>query len=339
MRTLRAPILIASTLAFGCGGDDGSTASDSAADTTGISAGDASGPGTTTATASATTPMDDGDATAVDGSGGGSSSEGGGGSGLVVPCDDDGTADPDFGLICFFGVDGDPMEPAATIEHSVGQFDGQDALYIRLTLAPWFADNTYGTTAIGWTAHDHKFRDLVGSDHAEIHLRDPMGNTVFHFKTDYITEDDTASSGYLSLGVWGGEGEMIDGDVAQILAATSSISRNLNDRGYAEYIEDSPATDEDYTPNVDAPEWDYRVVYEVWIALAAFSPDVLPVSACIDNIHASPSKLDSNTVDVVPDECPPGWGCWKTDGCGECDYYDPDLGDLCDPTAGGVDVP
>jgi hypothetical protein len=334
MRTIRKPLLLASALSFGCGGDD-SSSSDSGADTTGISVGDTSS--ASTATATATAPMTDGDSTAVDGSGG-SSSDGGAGSGLVVPCDDEGTADPDVGIICFFGVDGDPMEPAATIEHSVGEFDGQDALYIRLTLAPWFADNTYGVNAIGWP-NEHKFRDLTGSDHAEIHLRDPMGNTVFHFKTDYITDDDTAASGYLSLGVWGGEGEVLDGDETQILAATSSISRNLNDRGYAEYVVDSPATDESYTPNPETPEWDYRVVYEIWIALAAFSPDVLPVSACIENIHASPSKLDSNTVDVVPDECPPGWGCWKTDGCGECDYYDPDLGDLCDPTAGGVDIP
>ncbi len=338
MRTLRIPLSFACIVALGCGGDD-SSSSDSGADTTGVSAGDTTGTATATATASATTPMTaDGGSTAIDGSGEASSSDGGGGSGLVVPCDDDGTGDPDVGIICFFGIEGDPMEPAATIEHSVGEFDGQDALYIRLTLAPWFADNTYGANQIGWT-RDHKFRDLVGSDHAEIHLRDPMGNTVFHFKTDYISEDDTAASGYLSLGVWGGEGEVLDGDAAQILAATSSISRNLNDRGYAEYTTDSPATDESYTPNPETPEWDYRVVYEVWIALAAFEADVLPVSACIENIHASPSKLDSNTVDVVPDECPPGWGCWKTDGCGECDYYDPDLGDLCDPTAGGVDVP
>jgi hypothetical protein len=320
-----------------CGGD--STDSDSAADTA-TTTGTATSPATTTtnATVSDTTGSVSmsGSSGAADSSG---STTGGAGSGLVVPCGDEGTADPDLGIICFFDVVNPDMEPAATIEHSVGEFDGQQALYIRLTLAPWFVDNTYGVNAIGWP-NDHKFGDLVGSDHAEIHLRDPAGTTVYHFATDYITDNDDSPSGYLSMGIWGGEGKMFEGDETQVLAATSSISRNLNDRGYAEYVVDSPATDEDYTPNPATPEWDYRVVYEVWIALSGFTAEQLPVSACIENIHASPSKVDSNTVDVIPDECPPGWGCWKVEGgCGECDAYDPDLGDLCDPTAGGAPVP
>src|SRR5437870_2031400 len=84
-------------------------------------------------------------------------------------------------------------------------------------------------SAIGWDAHGHKFGDLVGSDHAEIHLKDPMGATVFHFSTDYLTATDDLPSGYSSLGIWGGEGQMIEGDETQVLAANSSISRNLND--------------------------------------------------------------------------------------------------------------
>jgi hypothetical protein len=282
--------------------------------------------------ASATGAGQDGSSGAAE-SGGGSSTGAGGGGGPVVPCGDDGTADPDEGIICFYDVINPGMEPAATIEHAVGVFEGQQALYIRLTLAPWFCDNTYGVNAMGWP-NEHKFKDLTGSDHAEIHLKDPAEQTVFHFKTDYLTADDTAVSGFKCLGVWGGEGEMIAGDDTQILAANSSISRNLNERGYAEYIVDSPATDDDYTPNAATPDWDYRVIYEVWIALDGFTD--LPVQACIEFIHASPSKEESNTKEVVPDECPPGWGCYNTDmQCGECDdYVDPDVGDLCDPTDG-----
>jgi hypothetical protein len=321
-------------LVAACGGDSGdsSTGAEGSTGTSGI--GSASAMSTTTAA--------DTSGASSAGSGGadsGSSTTGGDGSGLVVPCGDDGTGDAHLEIICFFQLDGDPMEPAATIEHFVGDWQGEPALYLRLTLAPWFADNTYGMNAIGWDTHAHKFGDLVGSDHAEIHLKDPSGATVFHFSTDYITADDTAASGYLDLGIWGGEGMMIEGDETQVLAATSSISRNLNDRGYTDYLVDSPATDENYTPNPDAPEWDYRVVYEVWIALSGFAMEQLPVQACIENIHASPSKLSSNTVDVIPDECPPGWGCWKTGGCGDCDAYDPDQGDLCDPSAGGIPEP
>ena len=51
-------------------------------------------------------------------------------------------------------------------------------------------------------------------------------------------------------------------------------------------------------------------------------------------IHASPSKLEGNTVEVIPDECPPGWGCFEVDGC-TCDSApDPDGTDECDPTEG-----
>lgn len=326
MRTRTRALVFA--LAAGCGSDDGGGAASTGDGTAGVDPGDTTG-------ASTNAPTDSGvDASTMADGGDASSGGGGGGSGLVVPCDDDGSADPDLGIICFFDVVGHPMEPAATIEHSIGDFNGEQALYIRLSLAPWFVDNTYGANAIGWTAHDHKFKDLVGSDHAEIHLKDPSGVTVFHFATDYLSETMDLPSGYSSLGIWGGEGEMIAGDAAAVLAANSSISRNLNDRGYDEYVVDSPATDENYTPNPDAMDWDYRVVYEVWIALSGFPLEQLPVSACIENIHASPSKVDSNTVDVVPDECPPGWGCWKDGGCGECDAYDPDFGDLCDPTDG-----
>lgn len=321
-------IALCALLLTACGSTDES--SSASGDTT-------SGTGgiTTTVTTAMTEPAtsvasQDGSSSA-DGSSG--SSTGGGGSGLVVPCGDDGTADPDEGVICFYDVIDPGTEPGATIEHAVGMFDGQQALYVRLTLAPWFCDNTYGTNAIGWDQHAHKFMDLVGSDHAEIHLKDPSDATVFHFKTDYLSQDDTAPSGFRCLGVWGGEGEMIAGDESAILAANSSISRNLNERGYAEYTVDSPATDEMYTANAETPDWDYRVVYEVWIALDGFTD--LPVQACIEFIHASPSKAEDNTVDVVPDECPPGWGCYDTDlDCDHCDYIDPDLGDLCDPGDG-----
>src|SRR5690606_9505464 len=50
----------------------------------------------------------------------------------------------------------------------------------------------------------HTFRDLVGSDHAEIQLLDASGEAVVHFKLDYLSESSAAASGYASLGVTGG---------------------------------------------------------------------------------------------------------------------------------------
>ncbi|HWO07861.1 MAG TPA: hypothetical protein VNN80_00235, partial [Polyangiaceae bacterium] len=57
------------------------------------------------------------------------------------------------------------------------------------------------------------------------------------------------------------------------------------------------------TPNPDALDWDYRVSYEVWVAADAFGEAGFG-SALIELVHASPSKLDGDSVDVRPAPCP-----------------------------------
>ena len=153
----------------------------------------------------------------------------------------------------------------------------------------------------------HTFNDLVGSDHVELLLTDGSGATVFDFDLDYITaaSDAKAPCGYRNLGVSGGEGKMLKGSATSILGATSSLDRNLNGCGYC-LTTDSPATDANYTPNASAPNWDYRVVYETWVALDAFG-QIGFGQAYITSVHASPSKLANNTVTVIPGACPPDW--------------------------------
>jgi hypothetical protein len=90
-----------------------------------------------------------------------------------------------------------------------------------------------------------------------------------------------------------------------VLGVATSLDRNLDGCGYC-YTEDSPATDAAYTPNPATPNWDYRVVYEVWLSLDAFGSAGFG-QAYIQNVHASPSKLDTNTVEVTASPCPPGW--------------------------------
>jgi hypothetical protein len=245
---------------------------------------------------------------------------------------------------CFFS--GSNPDPAATMEQVLECVDGADVVHIRLTFSPTFADNTYGANAIGWSreeramnadpavmprkgrgANGHSFEDLVGSDHAEIQLTNDDGDVVVQFKLDYITEDASAPSGYASLGVTGGEGEMIVGEAAWILHHQTSIETNLNERGYSSYTVDSPATDKDYTVNPDAPEWDFRVVYEAWIDVAAFG-NVGFGTALIDSVHASPSKAQNNTLIVEPGECPP---CDPNAPDAQCDPGDPPP-DECDPS-------
>ncbi len=241
-----------------------------------------------------------------------------GGTDYVPPwgsCSGSSEAPPPDGDLCLYN-EADPQapEPVAVIEYEFVTYENQDAVHIRLIFDPDFADNTYGANAVGWTSHDHKFRDLVGSDHAVIVALDKDGNPVFDLAIDYLSEDPEASCGYSSLGPFGGEGKVNVGNPDDILGWTTSISQNLNERGYCEdYLEDSPATDENCTPNGDAPDWDYRVVYEVWLAKSAFDPSGFG-SAYMSEVHASPSKYDSNTVEVDPGACDDD--CQDPDGCG-----------------------
>jgi hypothetical protein len=226
----------------------------------------------------------------------------------------DGAPTPQEITKCFFGAD-DPV-PAATLEQVLECVDGADVVHIRLTFNPGFVDNTYGTGAIGWSPRrGHTWTDLHKSDHAEIQILNEAGEVVFQFKLDYVTADSSAPSGWASLGIAGGDGSVITGDPAWLLDWNSSISRNLNERGYDGYLVDSPATDADYTANPETPEWDYRVVYEAWIDVAALGDGGFG-GANIEHVHASPAKTPSDTIEVEEGECPPDF-CTDPDGCYE----------------------
>ena len=216
-------------------------------------------------------------------------------------------------LFCFYPPDGGA--PAATVEYAFEQVAGADALRVRLIFDPSFVDNSYGVNAIGWSPRrGHTFGDLVKSDHAVVVLTEG-GTDVFEMAIDYITADTGAPSGYKCLGVTGGEGMMMIGDAAKVLLASSSLDRNLNERGLSAYTVDSPATDASYTPNPAAPEWDFRVVYETWVDLSVFAGGE-PGPPRMDFVHASPSKDGQDTVYVHEGECPPDWSdCTDGDGC------------------------
>jgi hypothetical protein len=235
-------------------------------------------------------------------------------------------------MSCFFPEDDPNAGPIATIEHVLEVFEDQDAVHVRLTLDPNFVDNTYGDGSLGWGNRGHTFADIYRSDHAELVLTDGNGDLAVQFKVDYLSADDLAPSGWASLGVDSGDGEMIAGDRASILATRSSLDRNLNERGYASYTSSSPITDENYSPDPAAPEWDFRYVFEAWVAIDAFGSAGLG-DVTIEYIHASPAKTSDDTVVVEPDPCPPDWDpdCNDPDGCdgepnppGDPDCNDPD---------------
>ncbi|HSU38721.1 MAG TPA: hypothetical protein VLJ38_04105 [Polyangiaceae bacterium] len=239
--------------------------------------------------------------------------------------------------LCFTGdADPTPDDPLATIEQVLEVIGGKRVIHLRITFDPAFVDNTYGQNASsGWSGtdtgtdagaapapgaqpgmmpgmkpgmkpgrHGHTFSDLVGSDHVELLLTDGAGKTVMDFDVDYITAA-SGTCGYRTLGVTGGEGKIVSGNASAVLGAATSLDRDLNGCGYC-YTTDSPATDDNYTPNAATPAWDYRVVYEVWLDLDAFGSSGFG-QAYINNVHASPSKLSSDTVTVTPTSCPNDW--------------------------------
>lgn len=209
---------------------------------------------------------------------------------------------------CFYPIGAPPKTtmPAATFEYVLETSSGPSQLHMRLTFSPHFVDNTFGAGSVGW-AKQHKFSDLVGSDHAELAFFDTTGTEKLHFKMDYISKSASAPSGYACLGVTGGEGRMLLGDASSITKAMSSLDRNLNERGYGKYVVDSPATTDNYTQPSATPNWDYRVVYEAWIKNDAFGANGFG-NVKLAFVHASPSKASSNTLPVEPGPCPPGWG-------------------------------
>jgi hypothetical protein len=223
---------------------------------------------------------------------------------------------------CFYSVT-TTTTPSATIEQITEILDGRRVLHLRITFDPGFVDNTYGANAVGWNAgatdagkmpkpgKGHTFNDLVGSDHVELQFLDAAGQVALHFKLDYISMDASRPCGYGTLGVTGGEGKMLVGSAASIMAVATSLDRDLNGCGYC-YTVDSPATDSTYSPNPATPRWDYRVVYEVWIDAAAFGA-AGPGDILMENVHASPSKAASNTISVRKDKCPPTWPECKPD--------------------------
>lgn len=240
-------------------------------------------------------------------------------------------------LTCFFSAVVSPTLPLAFLEQDEETIGGKDLIHVRLTMNPTFVDNTYGTTAIGWAgpdaggmgpggAHGHTFWDLVDSDHAEFDFEDASGDIVLSFNLDYCSADTNSPSGYACLGVSGGDGGMLVGNASDVVYYNSSLARDLTSCGYSSYTTNSPATDADYTPNPAAPNWDYRVVYDVWVAKSAL-PSGWTVS--IPYVHASPSKM-SSTYTVKSAPCPPlgcvGERCQTGGGC---------VGAGCDGGSGG----
>ncbi|MCC7541663.1 MAG: hypothetical protein IT379_35925 [Deltaproteobacteria bacterium] len=218
---------------------------------------------------------------------------------LDRPC----TSAPDDGdapstRVCWYRDDAPPGEgPMAEAFYRFETTLLGDAVRVALVFAEAFVDNTYGDrSSPGYRdgRRPHRFRDLVGSDHATLTLTDGDGERRVVLALDYLSASDDADSGYRSLGPWGGDGRVVSGDPRAVLTATSSMDDNLNLRG-CRFFESSPS-------EAECPEWDPRVVYTTWVDVAIFGEAGFGEPA-LSSVHASPSRMD-DTLDVRPGPCP-----------------------------------
>ena len=219
-----------------------------------------------------------------------------------------------FGTLCLGSQTQTFSGPATTIEYLQETVNGQSYYRFRVTFNPNFDDNTYGAHSVGWPpVRGHRYGDLVKSDHTELQLFNAAGMLSLHIKIDYISADPSRPCGYGTLGVSGGDGTVLVGNPAYVLAAATSLDRNLNGCGYCKAAAcngdctvDSPATDANFSTNPQTPYWDFRNVYEVWIAPEAFGASGFG-SANISYVHASPAKGGTDTIMVTAQPCPPNW--------------------------------
>ena len=212
-----------------------------------------------------------------------------------------------------------------------------NAVYVVLAIDKDFVDNTYGANKVNWGTKSHNFSDLVGSDHAQFWGYNASDTKVLDFDLDYLTAKSGTPSGYASLGVSGGDGGMNLGSAAHILQWGTSLAYSLNSTGYCSggncsglgtnLLVDSPATDSFYTPNPTYPDWIFDVIYEVKIDVAAFGANGFGAIE-VPYIHASPSKLGTNTIYAEPGVCP--------GEIGDFVWYDSDGDGVQDPGEAGI---
>jgi hypothetical protein len=193
--------------------------------------------------------------------------------------------------------------PVATLVQRQESYNGVAAVYARLIFSAQFNDNTYGANSSPcWSETKkgkHQFKDLVGSDAAELNFYDCDGNRVLGAKVDYISEAGLPS-GYDSLCVSGGDGKITHGSASDVLDCHTSLDENFNTYGYV-LTEDSPPLAGDQ-PSPGYEQWIYQVWYGIWVRADAFGS----AGACkvtIDYVHASPACGGANSIEVVPCPC------------------------------------
>ena len=173
-------------------------------------------------------------------------------------------------------------------------------LSVSFTQPLTLVDNTYGANAIGWgkgvapSGKNHTFKDLKGSDKAQFTITDGLGDVVFDFTLDYISESGGAPSGFASLGATGNDGTVHVGSTDSLLAWGTSLDYNFNTLGYV-LTEASPATDDNYTENPNFRGWVFETTYEFQVDGGLFAENGFG-DLTIPIVHDSPNKIAKGKV-------------------------------------------
>ena len=146
----------------------------------------------------------------------------------------------------------------------------------------------------------------MGSDKAQFIFKDASSRVVLDILVDYISTKSGTPSGYASLGVTGGEGRVTLGQAAWVLAANTSIAKNLNNTGFCvggncsgggtNLLVDSPPTvnSSDYSLLAGLPYvgWNFTNSYEVTISHLAFGSSGFG-TVSVGEVHNSPPKVEA----------------------------------------------
>ena len=179
--------------------------------------------------------------------------------------------------------------------------DTNNDLYVAMVAPRSVVDNSYGENSIGWKEkkdkYGHQFSDLLKSDKASFLISDSSGGLVIDFSLDYLGVDESAESGYSSLGMLDGgkkakaDGAFNDGNEDALSQWATSLDYNFNVSGHV-LTEHSPEAGSDYDI-VDEDgygDWIFDVVYEFRIDGLILGGNGFQIAGELS--HISPEKTD-----------------------------------------------
>jgi len=209
----------------------------------------------------------------------------------------------------------------------------ENAWYLAFVYNPDVVnDNSYapkGTKLLTWRTkngdfkaegNEHKFGDLLGSDHLKARIHDGNGTEVLDFRIDLIAMNDKLTPMYASCGHYKDysdyrdkcEADVMVGDPAMILDSATSTEWNLHYSNYSDETnkDKMKSPDIDYDLYIETGEyvvieptasdpypWEFMMIYEWKINASVLEGNGLG-EVEIHDVHNSPYKI--YTGPVVP---------------------------------------